>query len=279
MKVVFKIFISLVLLYFVLNQIDLKKVIDLIQRIDIFYFLLAFVFYNLSKIVSAIRLNYFFKEIELNISNILNLKLYYMGMFYNLFLPGGIGGDGYKAYLLKKYYKKNLSTILKAVLFDRISGLIGLVFLASFLFLFTKFSIIPLNVLAFLILILLYPILFYISKRFNLFFKYFKITNLLGLCVQVLQVISAFFLLISLKQNLAIVEYLVLFLISSVLSVLPITIGGVGIREATFFYGLSFLDQEVSSAIAFSFLFFLITALSSFIGVFYLNNKYLLKNK
>jgi glycosyltransferase 2 family protein len=33
------------------------------------------------------------------------IQLYLLGIYYNLFLPGGIGGDGYKIYLLKQKIK------------------------------------------------------------------------------------------------------------------------------------------------------------------------------
>ncbi len=51
-------------------------------------------------------------------------------MFYNLFLPGGIGGDGYKIYLLQKNYQTGTKKIFGAVLADRISGMVALVVLA-----------------------------------------------------------------------------------------------------------------------------------------------------
>ena len=277
MKVALKLLISAILLYFVIRQIDLKRVLDTISHINIFYFLLAFVFYNLSKILSAIRLNLFFKEIGIELPFKVNLKLYYMGMFYNLFLPGGIGGDGYKAYLLKKHLNKKIGPIVKALFFDRVSGLVALIFLAALLFLFSDYAIFPLNYIAFAVAVLIYPLFYYISLKKSLFMKYFKKSNILGFLVQLLQLFSALGLIFALGQNLPIIEYLVLFLISSVVSVLPITIGGVGVREFTFLYGLKFINQPVDSAIAFSFLFFLITALSSLIGIIYIDSHKCLK--
>ena len=271
MKVAIKLLVSALLVYFVFSQIDIQRLINSIKSINIFYYLLAFVLYNISKIVSAIRLNFYFKEIGINLPLIQNLKLYYVGMFYNLFLPGGIGGDGYKAYLLKKHYKKKLAPILKALLFDRVSGLVALIFLASVLFIFSSYSISPLKELNYIVLLTIYPIFYFVSKRYNIFFYYFKKTNLLGLAVQFLQLLSAVALIFALPQELPIIELLVLFLISSIVSVLPITIGGVGVRELTFLYGLKFIGWNPDIGIAFSFLFFSITLLASLIGVLFLH--------
>ncbi len=272
MKVAFKLLFSLALLYFIIQQIDLKRVFDTLKSVNLFYFTFAFVLYNLSKIISAIRLNYYFKEIDIDLPLWQNLRLYYVGMFYNLFLPGGIGGDGYKAYILKRHYNKKITPILKALLFDRISGLIALLFLAAALFLFSDYAIVPLNFIAAFVAIIIYPLFYAISKNKELFMRYFRETNTLGFFVQFVQLLSALALILALKENLPIVEFLVLFLISSVVSVLPITIGGVGVRELTFLYGLRFIGLNPDSGVAFSFLFFSVTFLASALGVLFLHN-------
>ncbi len=274
MKSIVKIVISLVLVAFVLNTIDTKSLIEILLKVNLFYLFLAFIFYNLSKIASAIRLIYYFKEIDINISQKANLILYYVGMFYNLFLPGGIGGDGYKAYLLNKYHNTKLSLILQALIFDRVSGLIALIFLGAILYPFSSFDIPFFYYLAISLAILIYPLFFIISKKLDRFLEFFKTTTFLGLIVQILQLVSAYFIILSLNSNVPIVEFLVLFLISSVVSVLPITVGGVGVRELTFLYGLKLIDYPSDVGVAFSFLFFFITMLSSLIGILFLHNPY-----
>ena len=272
MKVVVKLLFSAVLIYFVFRQIDTKELINILKSINISFFLISLIFYTLSKALSAVRLNYYFKEIDIDLPLWQNLRLYFVGMFYNLFLPGGIGGDGYKAYLLKKYYNQKLAPILKALLFDRVSGLIALIFLAMLLFVFSQYAIISLKYLAILGVLLVYPIFFLVSRYFNLFMKYFNITSFLGIGVQLLQLLSAVAIIYALPQKLPLIEFLVLFLISSVVAVLPLTIGGVGIRELTFLYGLNYINVNASNGVAFSFLFFIITMLSSLIGLFFLHN-------
>ena len=270
-KSLIKIVISLALVAFVLNTIDTKKLIDILLNVDIFWLFLAFIFYNLSKIVSAFRLIFYFKEIGIDIKQKSNLILYYIGMFYNLFLPGGVGGDGYKAYLLNKYHEPKLSLIIQALLFDRISGLVALIFLGALLYPFSSFDIPIFYYLAIALIFISYPLFFLISKKLNKFLEYFKQTTLFGFIVQLLQLISAIFIIYSLNSNVPIIDFLVLFLISSVVSVLPISVGGVGVRELTFLYGLKLIGYPSDIGVAFSFLFFFITMLSSLIGVFFLH--------
>ena len=53
--------------------------------------------------------------------------LFLIGMFFNLFLPGGTGGDVVKTYLLWKETPQNKPGALLAVVFDRMVGLIALI--------------------------------------------------------------------------------------------------------------------------------------------------------
>src|SRR3984893_9110487 len=66
--------------------------------------------------------------IRLSMSRISGLFL--IGMFYNQFLPGGTGGDVIKSYLLLKETDKKAGALL-AVVFDRLVGLVALVFITG----------------------------------------------------------------------------------------------------------------------------------------------------
>jgi hypothetical protein len=60
-------------------------------------------------------------------------------------------------------------------------------------------------------------------------------------------------------------------------SVLPLTIGGIGSREVTFFYGATLLALEENTSIGISMVFFLITAFVSLAGIVYHFKKIKLK--
>ena len=266
-KLFIKISFTILALWIVYRKIDLSKVIEIVKNSNFLYLFLALLFYNFSQIVSAFRNKYVLSLFGLIIDKITAIKLYYIGMFYNTFLPGGIGGDGYKLYYLNKTYHKKVKPILQSLLVDRISGLGGLLFLLGILFLFSKFNN-NLTYLDLLALIALYPTLFLVIKfMFKDFLKGFKTYNIYSLIIQSLQVISALFIVLAINEK-YIIEFLVLFLISSVVSVIPISFGGVGLRELTFIYGLGYLGLSLDRGVSFSFIFLVITLLSSFIGIF-----------
>ena len=91
----------------------------------------------------------------------------------------------------------------------------------------------------------------------------------LSVGVQVSQLVAAFFILWALGQNQEIGMYLLVFLISSIVAVIPLTIGGIGSRELTFLYGAQWLALDYKTAIAMSLLFFFITASVSITGMVY----------
>jgi len=271
LKFVLKASLSTLAIYVVIQKIDLVETQKIIFQTSLGWLLLAFFMFNISKIISSIRLNSFFQAIGLVLSGWYNLRLYYIGMFYNLFLPGGIGGDGYKVYLLHKTYNTSVKQLVAASLLDRISGLFALVFLALAMGMFLDLSVFGNGISGILIalLIISYPMYYIVVKYvFKSFLKSFHISNLYSFGVQTFQLICAFFIFKSLGVQGLYLEYLTLFLISSVVAVLPFTIGGVGARELVFIFGANYFMIDKNTAVAFSILFFLITALSSFSGLF-----------
>jgi uncharacterized membrane protein YbhN (UPF0104 family) len=111
----------------------------------------------------------------------------------------------------------------------------------------------------------------YLAIRY--FFRYllpvFWRTYTLSLVVQFLQVLAAWFILLALKGTGNPVAYLFVFLISSMVAVLPITIGGIGSREFTFMLGAQWLGLDPALSIALSLLFYLLNAFMSFWGIVY----------
>ncbi|WP_108423472.1 lysylphosphatidylglycerol synthase transmembrane domain-containing protein [Flagellimonas amoyensis] len=268
---VLKIVVSAALIYFIFTKIDLKNVLQTLRKSDPLFLFLALLFFVVSKVLSAFRLNLYFHQIGAQLSHASNLKLYLLGMFYNLFLPGGIGGDAYKGYVVQKAYQPGTKKVVSSLLLDRLSGMLLLfvyacalallsenAFLQSFFWLLM--AAIPASVVVF----------WFVNRSFfpttlPVFWMSFGYSAL----VQLAQLVCAFFILKSLSVTMDAIEYLFVFLISSIVSVIPLTIGGIGSREVTFLYGAKWLGLDTSTSIGISFTFFLITALVSFMGIAY----------
>jgi uncharacterized membrane protein YbhN (UPF0104 family) len=189
-------------------------------------------------------------------------------MFYNLFLPGGIGGDAYKVILLNKKGKINSYKLTTAaVLLDRISGVAGLGILAA-IFYFLLFRGTMLSYLAIAAIIpgiIVYWLI--VQKWFPSFVPGFNSTLLLGLVVQLLQVACVYFLMLSIGIRDHFNAFQFIFLLSSIVAILPFTIGGLGAREIVFLWGATEFGLGNHEAVYISLLFYLITVLVSLVGL------------
>lgn len=279
LKAFLKILLSAAALYYVFTKIEFSDVVAIFRKVDYLLIFIALVFFILSKLLSAWRLNYFFDSAGIKLENKSNIRLYLLGMYYNLFLPGGIGGDGYKIWLLNKKFSIKAKDLFWGVMLDRVNGVFALFLMALLL---VPFINLPQEYAIGAIVLIPVTVLVYalINKKFfNKFYKVVTPTTLLSLGVQLLQVLSALFILFANGCYDHLTAYLFLFLISSIVAALPFTIGGIGSREITFLFGAKLLELDINQSIALSLLFYIITLIVSLAGIYYsLNSKALKLN-
>jgi uncharacterized membrane protein YbhN (UPF0104 family) len=270
LKFFLKLSITVAALYFVFARIDVSEVWALYRDIRLFWVIPAVLFIA-SKVFSAFRLNRYFRCIDIHLTEGINLRLYLLGMFYNLFLPGGIGGDGYKIYLLNRKEKIKIKDLIFSILLDRVSGSFAILLLIIFLLYFVHVNL-SFDYQYFLWLLIPFSISIYytiIRKFFKQFSPVFLVTNMQSLAVQILQALSALCILWSLGHSGHVMSYLLLFLISSIVAGLPVTIGGVGAREMTFLLGAGVLGLDAGLSVAVSLTFYLVTAAVSLSGAYF----------
>ncbi len=263
-----KIILSLAAISYVLtriNPLEIFAIFNSANKIMIFSAFLAFI---ASKIMSAYRSMIIIDGYNIPLSALDNLKLYWTGMFYNQLLPGGVGGDIYKTIVINKLHKNGFKISAGTVLIDRLAGVTVLIILGLSCLPFTDlnlknnwivFSGIPLVLSVFIVLIFIFlPVL----KN--------QIPKLLGLSllVQSFQIVSILLIIYATGINFRIFEYILIFLVSSIAAMLPLSIGGIGIRELVFLKGSEFLLTDQETAVTISLIFYLISAISSLPGAF-----------
>lgn len=268
-KFFLKLAIAGVAIYFVISQLNGEDLQGLYKDVQWPWLLPAAFLFAASKAVTALRLNRFFQAKGLQVSEAINLRLYLLGMFYNLFLPGGIGGDGYKVYWLNKRYSTSVKALVWASLHDRLNGLFGLVVLATGCLAFiTEDATFRYLMLAAI------PLMYggyYLGLRlfFNDFVSVFWRANLFSLATQSLQVACAWLLLIALGATENTASYLLLFLLSSIIAIVPVTPGAIGLREVVSLFGAGILLVDENVSVSVSLAFNLITVVVSFCGLYF----------
>ena len=272
LKTALKILLTGGALYLVFQKIDTDNLLQLSKTLSWGWLIPAIVLFVGSKVATAIRLNAYFANIHISLSFWENWRLYLIGMFYNLFLPGGIGGDGYKVYLLNNQFKTPVKELLKASLLDRLGGLIAILGLLFGILLVIELPL-PLGnpgigkILFAVGAIGMIPGFWLLQKfLFSNFLPSFWQGIFWSLVGQLAQMAAVVCLLLALGVQDKFLAYQAVFLLSSIVAVLPLTIGGVGARELVVVYAHSYAGIQETEAVAFSLLFFLISAAVSLSG-------------
>ncbi len=268
-KTVLKIVISGALLYYVFRNVHFADVKYRLFHANYWWMTAALVSFFISIILSSWRLLSFFRSIGLKLDPRFSFRLYLLGLFYNFLLPGGIGGDGYKIYLLNKSYKLPAKKVFWAIMFDRLSGLwaIGLIIVAL-IFLIPQIDIhitIPLGIFA--VGSAIYYFVAY--KFFREYTKFFFEAHIKAVAVQALQVMAVVFVLIGQDFSGKFSPYLLSFLISALATILPISVGGAGVRETVFQQLTKVFPMDKSLAIFLPGSFYIISLIVALLGIYY----------
>jgi hypothetical protein len=269
----FKIVVTGLCFWYISKKIDFTKAFDALQTANWFLLLLAVAAYVLSKLVSAFRLNIYFRNINLQLPAWKNIRLYWLGMFYNLFLPGSISGDAYKVVLLNKRYQAPYKKTSAAVLLDRFSGLLGLGVLLCFYGLLVFDELVYTACLLGGCLFAIVALYMIVRKAFPDFLPGFFPAFFCGLLVQGIQVGGVYLILAALHIDAGYQEWLFIFLSASVISVLPLSLGGgLGTREVVFAEGAAFFHLDPHLGVIISLLFYLSSVAGAVWGAYFIFN-------
>jgi hypothetical protein len=270
LKLLLKIGITILCFWYISTKIDLGKTWKALLEANWWWLLPAVLLYALSKLVSAFRLNIYFRNIGLKLPEWDNVKLYWLGMFYNLFLPGAISGDAYKVIILNRSHNAPYKKTSVAVLLDRFSGLLGLGVLLTVYGLFILEDYLYHTVLVAGTLLSIFVLYTFVQVLFKDFKKGFWPTFFIGILVQSIQIVCVYAIIKSVGIP-VVQEWIFIFLASSAISVLPVSLGGgLGTREVVFAEGARFFHLQPETGVIISLLFYLNNLISSIWGAYYI---------
>jgi len=276
-----KLLVSSILLYIFLSQIDINAVKETLKQTKIPLFITGFFIY-LSAIFVATRRWALFLPSELKYFKL--VSLYFIGSFFNTFLLGLVGGDAVKAFYLYRHIGKG-GLSLATVFMDRYMGLsamAGIAIIASIGgYTFIKGTQIVWFILVFLCVLLLASFILwtvnwgkikFLSSFYTPLMEYKTKKQiiykglLLGFVVQCLGIISVCFLSFSIGLNVPIVYFFIFIPIISVASAIPVSVAGLGIREAGFVILFTKVGLTSAEALSLSLLVFTTMVMTNLIG-------------
>lgn len=297
LSVTLKILVSAGILYFLLRGVDGAVVWNIFSSVNAALLILSAVIYVSTQCVSTLRwsiiLDRDFKPPYLKL-----LSIYYIGMFFNNFLPTMVGGDVVKGYYLYRATgRADLS--ISSIFMDRYSGFFALMVITAaalipgyalirgttlplfFVMLIGGFFVISLAIWAkgvhgwavsMLKKIRLYGLNEKIDRLYNMLMSYKKSYRMLGkvfLCslyVQAGVIIGYYALGSALGLNVSLGHYFLFIPLTTAISMLPVSLSGLGIREGAFVYFFSKAGASNEAAITLSLTWFAITAAASLFG-------------
>ncbi len=277
-KIIFilKFIVSFTLLYWIYSTYFKEK--DIISSIefDIKYFCFAILIYIIHYLVLSYRLKTILIQSKINFQLIKCFHLIMVGQVFNQILPSSIGGDAVKIlYLKRANVKLNISTI--SIVYDRLIGFFSLLIIAliSHFFILDHIKIISESYLILIffvlvILIILFIFLILIFKTIIFNFKFFHIILISSIISQLIELYGIYIISKSLNVNIDFLYIIAFMPIILLITAVPISIGGWGVRESISIYLFSFLAINEFRIALFSICIGLVVALTSSIGVYFL---------
>lgn len=259
--------LSALALYLVWTRIDGEETMGRVLGVDPLWILPAAVAYVLSHLASSLRIQRLWDRVPARLTFRFVVRLYWMAMFYSLFLPGGIAGDGYKVWILKRHADLPLGRLVRAGVLDRLGGLAAMAWLGGVVAVVFLPWKPPASTLGVVALIVALPVCWLAVRIFfRPFLPAFASLSVLSLAKQVLQATSAACLLVGMGDPFH-MAYPLIFLLSSFALIVPIFYGGAGAREAATLGLAGALPVVEEAAVAMAFAFFLLSAIGSLAGI------------
>ncbi|MFQ5739742.1 MAG: lysylphosphatidylglycerol synthase transmembrane domain-containing protein [Acidobacteriota bacterium] len=125
-RTLLKAILTALLLAWLVSQIDLGRLAAAIGSTHLSFLLAAVLVQLFSILLSVVRWRTILASFRIHISLKALAKITFIGSFFSLVLPSGIGGDFFRAYYLAKREKRGMSTTLTTTVLERSGGLCAL---------------------------------------------------------------------------------------------------------------------------------------------------------
>ncbi|MDP1853059.1 MAG: lysylphosphatidylglycerol synthase transmembrane domain-containing protein [Candidatus Omnitrophota bacterium] len=298
--------VSIIIIVLILQKINFAEVFDIVRHSKMPFFLLSLFIGALSIIINAFRWHLLLKHLGYVHSLGSLSKVSFIALFFNTYLPGGIAGDIARVAIFPKgngqeMDKAQTSKVAASVITDRVVGMVGLMILAllglafSYELLFGS-KILPIFAVMAVVIIFIFFILF--SKRaqhfindvvmpsfkllsplksavkdvsrallayrdnYLIFVKVISLSMAAHLCV-----VGYFFLLArSIGVSISFLKLLAFVPVIEFISALPISFGGVGVRETATIFMFSSEGINAPEAMSVSLLSFVVILLLGLVG-------------
>ena len=274
---------STILIILVIRSANLGEIFETLKRIDIAIYIFSFFIFLGNKFVVTYRWKRLLRVQHIEAKLLSLYKVNLLGTIFNNILPSTIGGESVRIYwLVKEFPDKNTASVV-ATLADKLLGLVALVFLAIVVLPLNTIIDPQLKIISIVILggtlailgllvwsprnwgpVLIRKLMFndWLKARFEQILdvlKTFKrskgtmfVAFILAVLFQVISVTNQFLRFRSIGVDVPIQYLFFVIPITTLIVMIPISIGGFGLREVSLIGLLSIVSIDSAAVVAYT---------------------------
>ena len=260
-----KALLSIALLSWVFYKVGVEQILEQLLQADKSLFLGGVLLFALSNVLGTIQWWFLLKIQGIEITPKAALYYYFVGLFFNNFLPTNIGGDVYKAYDLSKRVRRK-EGVIAATIMDRLMGFVALVALALLATLLSlrnlqRLQLLSLTLASLFILLSIFFVFFnrWVARMGDRFFFRFLPSGLRGtlreiygsiysfkgntgfffkflglsLVIQSIRILINYMIALSIGIRIELLYFFLIIPLIALAIALPISIAGIGVRESS----------------------------------------------
>ena len=297
-----RIVVSCGILYIIFRKLEYDQMINLIPKLIIPFLVLSFLFVLLDRVLMSQRWNILLKAKNTVIPFIEIVRIYFVTSFLGMFVPSSIAPDAMRAYLATKYGCTNAGAI-SSIFLDRLLGLLSFALVASVscLVLFlngnsqiistTMLILVLMPFLAIALWLLLHRYIAQILQKFSgtryfnsvsrilvdFYSSLISYKNNVRDLIKVttfcflnhgLFIVTVYLITLSLNVQVPVVNLCIFVPLVALVTMVPISLGGLGVQEGAYVYLFSRSGLSVQESIAVAFLIRVVSTMGCIPGGF-----------
>jgi glycosyltransferase 2 family protein len=286
-KTALKLIVSFGILFYFFSILDYEKFLGIIPQVSPVFILLLLLLIILRNILAAFRFKYL-AAVRRDIGILALTRQYFIAAMFNMFLPTALGGDSVRVFLLSECrFSKKDSLIL--ILIERIIGFFSLILISLVAVFFFEvpdqilYLVVGISAAYFLLILMLFVLpLNTRFRKINLFKKindniqiFHRIrsdkpllskTLILSFVYQLASISLSYTVALAFDIRIPFVVFLGFVPLVWLFMMIPVSLGGLGLREVAFVYLFAMVGIEKETALIISLGTFLALILNGLIG-------------
>ncbi len=279
LNVLLRITVSVFALFLILRQVDFPQLVFSLRQARLLFLVFSLLFIFTNYVFSSLRWRTLAAAKGIFASLAKFVKLYFIGAFFNNFLPTSVGGDVVKAYQLTKETDQKVDAV-SCTFMERLAGVTALLFISWGGFLYylglkavlASFGLVAAAAIGFWLapkLAKIHPLL---EKFYNSVVSYRDekqaVARALGISfvVQVFSITTQYFILLALGINVSYLYSLFVIPLINLASMAPISINGLGVQDGLYVFFFERVGAVPAEILAASFVYHILRLASSLLG-------------